>query len=92
MPDFPPPASHHACRLLLSRARALSLRWNAGSSRAATAAAAADLLSLNWTHYTLFWAIALGTDVFCLAFVFFLLPESMPDKLRRPFSWWFLNP
>ena len=41
------------------------------------------LLCMSWCNLTLSsgWHSKL-----------FLLPESMPDKIKKPFSWWFLNP
>eukprot|EP01043_Picozoa_sp_COSAG02_P036510 COSAG02_NODE_2678_length_8262_cov_5.072400_8_plen_80_part_00 len=37
---------------------------------------------------TIFWVISLSTDFVCLAFFLFFLPESMPDKLRKPIDRW----
>ena len=50
------------------------------------------LLGMYLDRYTVFWWVALATDLICLVFVLFCLPESMPDQLRKPFSWWDVNP
>ena len=45
------------------------------------------LLHMFLTSYTLFWAITCFTYTFAFMFQLFLLPESMPDKLKAPFNW-----
>lgn len=50
------------------------------------------LLGLYLTSYTIFWEITLFTYIGCFLFQLFLLPESMPDKLMRPFTWTSLLP
>ena len=47
-------------------------------------AVAYKLLAMHWTHYTSFWIIMLVTDFFCLGFQLTLLPESLPDELKKP--------
>ena len=46
------------------------------------------LLHKHLSHYTIFWEWSLGTDFICMLFVLFLMPETMPDSLRRPLDWW----
>ena len=50
------------------------------------------LLSLNLTHYTIFWLISLGSDFICGVVLLIFLPETMPDKLRQPLDYTDLNP
>ena len=46
------------------------------------------LLAMHLSNYTLFWVISVSTDFICLAFFLFLIPESMPDRMRRPIDRW----
>ena len=50
-----------------------------------------SLLKKHLSTYTLFWAISLGTDLICVWFFLFFLPESMPDRMKRELVWqdWF---
>ena len=43
-----------------------------------------SLLHKHLATYTLFWSISLGTDLICVWFFIFFLPESMPDSLKKP--------
>lgn len=46
------------------------------------------LLAAHLANYTVFWIISLSTDFICLGFFFFFLPESMPDKMKKPVDAW----
>ena len=46
------------------------------------------LLHKHLSHYTVFWEWSLSTDFICMLFVLFLMPETMPDSLRKPLDWW----
>ena len=46
------------------------------------------LLRMHLAHYTVFWTIQLATYGICLAFFLYFLPESMPDKMKRPLTRW----
>jgi hypothetical protein len=50
------------------------------------------LLGLDLDNYLPFWIISFSTDAICMLFLLILLPESMPDSLRRSLDWWDLNP
>ena len=47
-----------------------------------------SLLHKHLTTYTLFWSISLSTDFICLAFLVTLLPETMPDSLKKDLDKW----
>ena len=42
------------------------------------------LLRMHMSNYTIFWGISLATDFICLLFFLIFLPESMPDRMKRP--------
>jgi hypothetical protein len=46
------------------------------------------LLHKHLTTYTVFWSISLSTDFICLAFLVTLLPETMPDSLKKDMDKW----
>ena len=46
------------------------------------------LLHKHLTTYTIFWSISLSTDFICLAFLVTLLPETMPDSLKKDMDKW----
>ena len=44
------------------------------------------LLALHLDSYVIFWIISFSTDTICLIGLLLLLPESMPDQLRKPLT------
>ena len=50
------------------------------------------LVNLDLDSYLLFWVISFSTDTICLLVMLIILPESMPDQLRKPLEWTDLNP
>ena len=50
------------------------------------------LLGLDLDNYLPFWIISFSTDTICMLFLLILMPESMPDSLRKPLEWLDLNP
>ena len=42
--------------------------------------------------YTVFWIASFLTDFIVLGFFLLLIPETMPDTLRKPLDMWDLNP
>ena len=50
------------------------------------------LLGMYLVSYTFFWVCSFLTDFIVLGFFLLLIPETMPDTLRRPLDLWDLNP
>ena len=46
------------------------------------------LLKKHLSQYTIFWIISLSTDWICVLFFVTFIPESMPDKMKRPLTRW----